>query len=103
MMLNREKLTGLLGLARRAGKLAAGSDAVENGLRHQKVQAIILAEDAARSTTEKFEKASAKHGVPLLRALSRDELGKLMGRETLAVLGVNDPSFAQAIALLKIE
>jgi len=97
MIQGRERLSGLLGLARRAGKLTLGSDAVENGLRHQKIHAVVLAEDAARATVKKFEEASARNGVPIFQAFSRDELGKLMGRETLAILGVNDSSFALAI------
>ena len=94
------RIAGLLGLARKAGKLALGSDAVETALRQRKIFVLVFAEDASRATTGELERLAMKNDVPVLYLSSRDELGKLVGRETLAVLGVIDSSFASGITRL---
>lgn len=96
-MKNNMSLEGLLGLARRAGKLALGKEAVESALTHRKVYLLIVAQDASQSTIGKLEHRAVMHSVPCLHLDSRDELGRLMGRDTLAVVGLLDPSFARGI------
>lgn len=99
-MKDLERIAGLVGLARRAGKLVIGSDAVEKALRQRKVLALICAEDASLLTIGKLQRTSSADEVPFFHLFSRDELGRLTGRETLAVLGVIDQSFADAIKRL---
>ena len=78
-MKDLEKIAGLVGLARKAGKLVIGSDAVEAALRQHKIYALICAEDASRLTIGKLERSSSDE-VPFFHLFSRDELGRLTGR-----------------------
>jgi ribosomal protein L7Ae-like RNA K-turn-binding protein len=94
------RIAGLLGLAQKAGKLALGSDAVEKALRQRKIYVLVFAEDASQATTGQLETLAMKNDVPVFYLSSRDELGKLVGREALAVLGIIDSSFANGITRL---
>lgn len=96
-MKDLERIAGLVGLARKAGNLVIGSDAVEVALRKGKIFALICAEDASQLTIGTLKQSSAADKVPLFQLFSKDQLGRLTGRKTLAVLGVNDQSFANAI------
>ena len=51
-----EKIFGMLGLARRAGKLIYGSDAAVNAVRSGKAKAVILAADASDRTKKLINK-----------------------------------------------
>ena len=90
-------LEGLLGLARRAGKLILGADGVETAIRQNKIRAVILAEDASKTTASNIMDLAQKHSVPFFVILTKDRLGELMGRRELAVMGITDPSFANGI------
>jgi ribosomal protein L7Ae-like RNA K-turn-binding protein len=90
-------IAGLLGLARRAGKLILGADGVETAIRQSKIRAVIVAEDASKATASTIMDLAQKHSVPFFMVYSKDQLGELMGRRELAVMGITDPSFADGI------
>jgi ribosomal protein L7Ae-like RNA K-turn-binding protein len=92
-----ESLEGLLGLARRAGKLALGTEAVDSALSQGKVHLLIIANDASQSTAGKLERRAVRNDVLFLRAGSRDEFGAMTSRNSLAFLGILDQSFARGI------
>jgi ribosomal protein L7Ae-like RNA K-turn-binding protein len=87
----------LLGLARRAGKLILGADGVETAIRQGKIRAVVVAEDASNATASTVKDLAQKHSVPFLVVYSKDQLGELMGRRELAVMGITDRSFADGI------
>jgi len=96
-------LLGLLGLARKAGKLALGEeDAAAAALAH-KTKLLLVAADAAGGTARRSERAAEAGNarcftVPLTKA----ELGGAVGRSTCAVLAFTDTGLA-ASALKKLS
>lgn len=93
-----EKIFGMLGLARRAGKLIYGSDAAVNAVRSGKAKAVILAADASDRTKKLMRNKCASFEMPLFEVEAGcEELGKKLGKSGISVLGISDINFAKAI------
>ena len=71
----------LLGLARRAGQLVAGFDAVHEALRLGQATVLVRASDASPDGSEKL--ARIGRGIPEIIFFSRDELSLALGRENV--------------------
>ena len=96
-MQNLSKLEGLIGLARKAGKLTIGSDASREALVRDRVHLMILAEDVSPGSGRKIEGMAKDRGIPVIRFSSKSVLGNLLGREKVAVLGILEESFAKGL------
>ena len=93
-----EKIFGMLGLARGAGKLIYGSDAAVNAVRSGKAKAVILAADASDRTKKLMRNKCASFETPLFEVEAGcEELGKKLGKSGISVLGISDINFAKAI------
>lgn len=95
--MNKAKLLGALGLARRAGKLLLGEDQVLDALKKDAVAFVLLAGDAGPNTTKRTTDKTSFHRIPLLTALSGAEMATATGRKVLKVAGVTDRGFAGLI------
>lgn len=93
----KDKIFKLVGLARRAGKIAIGMSMLEKMIRRKKVVLILIAEDTTKNTIDKI--LSLKPACSHLIFGTKDEWGKIFGREEVAVLGILDPNFAEGILL----
>lgn len=100
MDLRADKLCGLLGLARRAGKLAVGSTAVERLVHQNSRTLVVLASDAGSALAGKVAHWDGLAGV-LDDVLTGEEMARIFGREKLAIVAVADLGFVRGI--LKIE
>ena len=89
---------GLLGLMRRAGKLAAGEEGVRQAARAGKAKLILLASDASSNARKRAEGFAAQGQVPLL-VLQADkaELCCAAGVAGGAMFAVCDNGFAAAL------
>ena len=96
-----DKLLGLLGMARRAGRLSMGFDAVQGGVRDRSVKLVLLAADSAARTEKevRFSVEKAGSSTPIYRvAADMEAIGAALGmQKQVAVLGVLDEGFAKAV------
>ena len=92
-----EEIRGLLGLARRAGRLTVGSRETRSGLRRGEVRLVLLAEDASPRDRERVIRVAAEDDVPARVVGTRASLGEAIGRDGVAVVGVQDPNMAEAL------
>lgn len=84
-----------VGLALRARKVAVGREACKRAQRRGELHAVVVAADAGRSAARD---AGVGERIPIVRIdLDRAALGRLVGRQTLAVLGITDPSLAAGL------
>lgn len=91
-------LTGLIGLAKKAGKLQAGEEPVTLAAKTHKARLILLAADAADNTRHRGETLAQTGNCPLLSTpLSKAELGYALGRSSCAILALTDVGLAAAI------
>ena len=93
-----EGLLRLLGLALRAGRLQVGFRAVERMVQHQERPLLILAGDIGPSQRHKVERWDVMRTVTV--PSSAQELGSLLGRDKVAVMGLSDHGFVKGIAKL---
>lgn len=92
-------ICSLLGLAWRAGKLAAGDEPVRELSRAGVVRVVFLASDAGAAVTRQAEYIAGRAGVPLLRLpVTGEALGGALGRKTCAVCALSDSGFAAKAA-----
>lgn len=100
--MNKKQLS-LLGLARRAGRLALGCEAATEAIRNGRARLVILAEDLSPRTAGGISREAEEEGIEVLTAAAcMDELGMALGKRT-GVIAVNDAGFAGKIAALQQE
>ena len=96
-MVQTNRIQSLVGLARKAGKVNLGQQAVEAAIKKKQAKLIVLAEDSSQNTKEQFQTLAKNTKIEIFEIGIKSEWGKLFGRETVAVLAVMHYSFARAI------
>lgn len=95
--MSSERFLSLLGLAKRGGRLAVGEEPVEAAARARDARVLLLASDAADNTRRRVEHfARAGQCLWLRIPFSKDELGKALGRPSVAVAALTDVGLAAA-------
>ena len=94
-----DKVLSLLGLAKKAGRLAVGEESVADAARAHAARLIVLAEDAADNSARRAERSAAEGACLLTRVpATKEELGRAVGRASCAMLALTDVGFAEAAA-----
>lgn len=94
---------GLLGLARRAGKLELGEEPVGAACRSRKARLVLTASDAAENTADRAQRMARLSNARCVRTpFTREELGAALGRKVCAVAALTDEGLAKAF-LGKLE
>ena len=91
------KVYSLLGLCMRAGKIASGEAILEKAIKDGKVKLVIIAEDASNNTKKKFNNMCAFRHIKLIELGTKESLGKAIGKEIRASIGVCDEGFVNNI------
>jgi len=92
-----KKVSSLLSLCMKAGKLSAGEHACEIALRNEEAELVIIAEDASDNTKKKFTNKSFYYKVPVVLYSGRDRISKAIGKENRVVVAVTDSGFADSL------
>lgn len=87
----------MLGLARRAGKLAWQSEKIIGLIRRGKVHLLIVAGDTGDAVLKKYADKSRTYGVRIVTLATRTELGKAVGLPPKSALAVLDEGLAGEI------
>jgi ribosomal protein L7Ae-like RNA K-turn-binding protein len=87
----------MIGLAMKAGKIVSGEFSVETGIKNGNVLLCIIAEDASDNTKKKFTNMCTFRQITLITLSDKAGLGKAVGKEYRATLGVVDEGFAKTI------
>lgn len=91
-------LLGLLGLAKKAGKLALGEEEAASAALAHKTKLLLVASDAAEDTAKRSQRAAeATNALCFQVPLTKTELGGAAGRATCAALAVTDTGFAASL------
>ncbi len=91
------KALGLLGLARKAGRVEFGEEAAGASCRGQKARLLLLASDAGEHTVRRA-RSFCRSGKPVCvtTPFSKEELGGALGFGACAICAVTDPALALA-------
>jgi ribosomal protein L7Ae-like RNA K-turn-binding protein len=88
----------LVGLGRRAKKLAVGVPQVETALRHNKARLVLVATDGSYGQKKGVFGLARKSGTPIHERFSAEQLGDWVGADRVTALAVLDAGFADGIA-----
>jgi len=92
-MLNK-KILSMLSLCQSAGSLVSGEFSCEKALQNSYAKLIIVASDASENTKKKFKNKSFYYNIDIAEYGLKEELGKAIGKEYRAIIGICDENFA---------
>ena len=96
---SRDNILSLLGLALRGGRLVMGEEPVEGVARARDARGLLLASDAADNTRRRIEHFADEGQCMWLRVpFTKEELGRALGRTSVAVAAITDIGLAAAVA-----
>lgn len=92
----KKKVSSMLGLAAKAGRVASGEFMTEKAIKEGKAYLCIVAEDASDNTKKMFQNMCEFYHVPFCCFSDKDTLGHWIGKEFRASLAVLDAGMAEA-------
>ena len=96
MGLNKNTL-GVIGLAKRAGKLVQGAESVVDMIRAGKAKLVILACDPSDNTKKLIRDKAGFYSVRIEESdIGMAELGKAIGKKSAAAVAITDVNFVNA-------
>lgn len=96
--MENKRILSLLGLALRGGNLAVGEEPAEAAARAKDARVLLLAADAAAGTCRRAEHfAEAGQCLWLRTPFTKEELGRALGRTSVALAAVTDTGLASAV------
>ena len=95
----RAKLSGMLGLAMRAGKVTPGTEQIYTALPKGKVCLVLVSDTASDGTKKKLRCKCEYYSTRMIEVnIDTEELGRLLGKTyTPAAIAITDDNFAKAI------
>ncbi|MEN6411139.1 MAG: ribosomal L7Ae/L30e/S12e/Gadd45 family protein [Veillonellales bacterium] len=96
--MKEKKLTSLLGLAQKAGKIVSGELAVEKAVRAGKAKIVVVASDSSESTKKNYHDMAAYYKIPIYEGLSKQQMGLCIGKANRAVVAIIDEGFSRIVA-----
>jgi ribosomal protein L7Ae-like RNA K-turn-binding protein len=94
------RIQSLIGIARRAGKVASGDAQVEAFLKKRAGNLLILAEDAP-GAHKKYDQWAKDLKLPVVITGTKQELGHCIGLSPRSAVLILDQGFAKAILLAR--
>lgn len=93
----QRKVLGLLGLGMRGRLALVGVDRVREAVKAGRVRVAVVATDASPNARQKVDGLLAGRGVPTHYVDSAEELGRIAGKRSAAIVGVVDTKLAAGI------
>ena len=95
--MNRQKISGAIGLAIRAGKCSQGAEGCEKAVRSGKAKLVLLDPAAAENTRKSVRNLCEYYHCPWVMMPEEGMLEDITGGANRKVLSVNEQGFAQMI------
>ena len=95
--MKQNKITSMLGIAMKAGKIASGEFMTENAIKDGSACLVLLASDCSGNTKKKFRNSCEFYHVPYYEIEDKEELGRCIGKEFRASLAVLDEGIAKTL------
>ncbi|MGL4798515.1 MAG: L7Ae/L30e/S12e/Gadd45 family ribosomal protein [Cellulosilyticaceae bacterium] len=95
--MNNQRIYQLIGLCQKGRMLVSGEFAVKQAVLDKQVHLVIVAEDASNNTTKLFTDKCAYRSIECVKWSTKVELGRILGRDARAVIGIIDQKLAEKI------
>ena len=94
-----DNILGLMGLAKKAGKLETGNDMSKEAVYNQKTRLVLISNDASERTANDFESIKEEYNFfVIFMPYSKSEIGDAISASSCSVCAVTDINFAAEIA-----
>lgn len=91
------KFLGMVGMAKKAGKLVTGEEKCADAVRSGRSRLVIIACDASDNTKKSLVNTCKYYNAEYIEYSDKAALGKYTGAQSRAAVSVNDDNFAKAI------
>ncbi len=91
------KIYGMMGLAKRAGKAISGTDAVISKIRGFEAYLVIISEDASDGTKKRISDKCKSYDTEYIFYGSCDDVGNAVGTSNCVAVAITDEGFARSI------
>lgn len=92
------KFLQFLGLIKKSGKLIEGYNKCEDSIKkNQKIYCIIISKDVSENTSKKFVSYCSKNNLPIITGYTKDELGRMLGKSEISIIGVSDKHMCEKL------
>lgn len=91
------KITGLLGLATKAGKLTFGTESVKSTIIKKQAKLVIVANDAADRTKKNFTLLCEENKIPIRITQDIETISQSIGQVNKAVISIKDKNFSEGL------
>ena len=88
-----DKVLNMLGLASKARKIIAGSDAVMREIKANRAKIVLISNDSSPKTIDNFRKKCYFYKIPCLVKYKTEEISQSIGKFN-HVIAINDPNFS---------
>ena len=95
--MKRDSVLSLVGIAKKAGKVASGEFQTEQAVKSGKAGLVIVSEEASENTKKKFRNMCGFYRVPVFVYGGKEQLGTAIGCEFRASLAVTDEGLSRSI------
>ncbi len=95
--MSQDRVLSMVGLAKKARRLAAGESAVEDAVKSGKAKLVLVAADASENTRKLFTNRCTFYQVPLYFYSDKESLGRALGRDIQASVAIQDTGMADAV------
>jgi len=95
-MISEETVKNLLGIAQKAGYVVSGDFAVKESFK-KNVFLLILANDISLNSEKELLLLAKKKNIPVLKILSKSDMGSSIGKGTRSSIAVINEKFARAL------
>lgn len=98
--MERTKILSLIGLATKAGKTKSGEFAVERSVSSHSARLVFVSEEASPGSRKSFIDKCNYHKIPVVICFSKEELGKVCGKDVRTSVSIEDDGFASTLLKL---
>lgn len=95
--MNNNKILSFIGICMKAGKLVSGEFSVEKAVKGRKAYLVVVADDVSANTRKMYTDMCSFYKVPIRFFSSKEELGRILGKEYRASLAILDGQMASAL------
>ncbi len=96
-----KKFCGMLSLARRAGNIACGFDAVKASVFGGKAKLLLYADDLSEKTLKRVMFLAGEAGMsPIKAGITMEEIGSAVGKAPCGIIAILDTHMAKGIVSL---
>ena len=97
MILNEKKIYSILGFAARARKLVFGKERIRDYMKSDREKKLVVVAKDASERLKKDLSMRTGRGAEIIEMFTKKEIGKLLGKEEVSAVGIEDDSMIDGI------